>query len=284
MTARALERMAGPWALVLFAGACTVNTAGLLLGGLSWRELMTALGSELPLPKAFRIVALGTLSKYIPGPVWGVMAEVKLGRAAGVSTARIITHYVLYLAIVVLAGMTVGMGVAPAALGNKTAWLALPVIVALGCLLRPDLIGRGVSAAAMRLHRPVPSETATPGGTRRAFLLEVAAWAVAGLHLWLIVTALGVAPLRSLPICVGAFSLASVLGALVIFVPDGLGAREVVLILTLSLIMPWQTATAAAVLSRICCVCCELCMAGASLAVHRYRGPRLAGAAPGEAR
>jgi uncharacterized membrane protein YbhN (UPF0104 family) len=283
-TAGALKRMNSPSALLLFAGACVANTAGLVFGGLSWRELLIALGSRLPVPTALRISSISALSKYIPGPIWGVVAEVKLGRTAGVSSARVVTHYVLYLALVVLAGLTVGLGVAPAALGIKAIWLLLPVAAALGCLLRPAIIGRWVSRAARLLHRPVPTEVAAAGGVRRAFALEAVAWAVAGLHLWLIAIALGAAPLHSLPIYVAAFPFSAVIGALVVVVPDGLGVREVVLVLVLRTIMPWQTAAAAAVLSRVCCMVCEIGMAGASMTLDYQRSRRLVSAVPEEAR
>jgi len=282
-TATALQRISRPSALLLFAGACVGNTAGLLFGGLSWRELMAALGSRLPVQTTLRISSISALSKYVPGPVWGVLAEVRLSRTSGVSPARVVTHYMLYLAIVVLAGMAVGLGIAPAALGIRAVWLALPAVAALGCLLRPDLIGRLVAWAGHLLRRPVPAEVASPGGVRRAFALEVVAWAIAGLHLWLIAIALGAPPLRSLMICVAAFSFAAVIGAVVIVVPDGLGVRELMLVLALRTVMPWQTAVAAAVLSRICCMACEVAMAGGSMALDHRRMRGLVNAIPEEA-
>ncbi len=50
------------------------------------------------------------------------------------------------------------------------------------------------------------------------------------LHLWVIAVLLGAPPLLSLPVCVGGFALATVAGSLAFVLPDGWGARELVLL------------------------------------------------------
>ena len=61
------------------------------------------------------------------------------------------------------------------------------------------------------------------------------AWLLAGLHLWLIVTALGAEPtVATAALAVGAYALAWTVGFLVIVAPAGVGVREAVLGLVLA--------------------------------------------------
>ena len=102
-------------------------------------------------------------------------------------------------------------------------------------------------------------------------------WLIAGLHLWALAVLFGASPLAALPACVGGFAVAMLVGSLVLIVPDGVGAREVVLLLPLATILPWSTAVVVAVLSRIVVLVSELLAAG--LALLAARSPRAADAA-----
>jgi hypothetical protein len=59
------------WALVL---------AGIYATFRSWRAALADLGAGLPQPAAMRVFYLGQLGKYVPGTIWPVVTQMRLGR------------------------------------------------------------------------------------------------------------------------------------------------------------------------------------------------------------
>ena len=110
-----------------------------------------------------------------------------------------------------------------------------------------------------------------PAYVRRGTLLELGSWLIGGLHLWLIVRVLGDASPASVPLCVGAFALATEAGAVAMIAPDGLGVREAVLMAALSRVLPLPQAAAAVLASRVCCTVAEILGSGLVLALTRRR-------------
>jgi glycosyltransferase 2 family protein len=261
-----LAMFSGPRATALLVCALLVKTAGQLAGWGSWRAGLTALGSPLPAGQSARIYFLALLGKYIPGPVWGVLAYVRLGGAVGVGAGRMVSAYLLNTLVVLLTAAVTGLLCVPG-LGAGGLWLLAASPLALAVLWRPRLLLRLMTRAARLLRREPPQETFADRSVRAAIGLETLCWAVSGLHLWLIAVLLGAPVGRALPICVGAFALATVAGALTLVVPDGAGTRELVLLGALSTVLPWAEAGAAALASRVCCTAAELLGAGGVLAL-----------------
>lgn len=276
-TAEAAAALARPRALGYLAAALALNVAGMLASMLSWRALLAGLGSRLGLLTATRIFFVALLGKYIPGPVWGVLAEVQLGRAVGVPAARMVTAYLLGIAVLILSAFTVGFGAAPALLGWQAVPLVVPLLAAMGCALRPDLVGRVIQRVARLVRVPARPERATRRGMPAAIAASVLSWVLLGLHLWVLALALGAPAGRSLPVCVGGFALATIVGALTLVLPDGVGVREVLLTVALAGVLSVPAAGIAAIASRLCCVATEVGVATAANLVvwARRRGARV---------
>ncbi|MDX3458138.1 lysylphosphatidylglycerol synthase domain-containing protein [Streptomyces sp. ME02-8801-2C] len=259
-----LAMFSGPRATALLGCALLLKALGQLAGWASWRAGLTGLGAPLPARQSARIYFLALLGKYIPGPVWGVLAYVRLGGAVGVGAGRMVTAYLLNTVVVLLTAAVVGLLCAPG-LGAGGLWLLAAAPLALAVLWRPRMLLRVVSGAARLLRREPPSADFSDRSVRAAIGLETLCWAVSGLHLWLIAVLLGASPGQALPVCLGAFALATVVGALTLVVPDGAGTRELVLLAALSAVLPWAQAGAAALASRVVCTAAELLGAGGVL-------------------
>ncbi|GHJ39695.1 lysylphosphatidylglycerol synthase domain-containing protein [Streptomyces sp. TS71-3] len=268
-----LAVFSGRRATAVLACAVLVKAVGQLAGWGSWRVGLAGLGSPLPAGQSARIYFLALLGKYVPGPVWGVLAYVRLGGAAGVRAGRMVTAYLLNTVVVLLTAAVTGLLCAPG-LGAGAAWLLAASPLALLVLWRPRLLLGLLAAAARLLRREPPAGELSERGVRGAIGLETLCWAVSGLHLWLIAVLLGAPAGRALPVCVGAFALATVAGALTLVVPDGAGTRELVLLGALSTVLPWAEAGAAALASRVCCTAAELLGAGGVLALTGRRKDR----------
>jgi uncharacterized membrane protein YbhN (UPF0104 family) len=93
---------------------------------------------------------------------------------------------------------------------------------------------------------------------------------------------MGAAPVRSLALCVGAFTLATSVGMLAIVIPDGLGVREAVLMAALAVVLPAPAAAVVALASRLVSTVSEVALGAAALTVAEVMVRRTP--APGRAR
>lgn len=227
-----------PGAVPYLLAALAANALAVLCSMATWRTLLADLGPGVPGRTATRIYFTSYLGKYVPGAVWGVLAQLRMGGAAGVSAPVVLAVFLLNLIVAVLTGLAVGPIAAPWTIGAEAWWLVLPGAVTLVLAVRPG---------------------------RRALAAATASWAAGGLHLWALAVMLGAPPLTALPVCVGGFALATAAASLVVVLPDGWGAREALLLLALTAVLPWQEATAVAVASRVVCTLSEVLTGGAAL-------------------
>ncbi|MFI5678204.1 lysylphosphatidylglycerol synthase domain-containing protein [Streptomyces cellulosae] len=243
----------------VLAGAAALDLAGLALGMAAWRSLLSGLGHPLGAGPTMRIYGSAMLGKYLPGPFWSGLASVHTGRASGVPPARMIAAYALNSALVLLTAGVVGIAAAPAVMDHSAVVLVLGLAV-LGVLLhRPRLVLRLAQTIARVLRRPPPQAPLTESLLRRSIAVQVVSWAVGGLHLVLIVSAVsGPLDAHTVLLCVGGFSLASAAGMLVLVVPDGAGVREVVLTLALAPVLTTEQTVTAVVVSRLACTLAEV--------------------------
>ncbi|MEU5163995.1 lysylphosphatidylglycerol synthase domain-containing protein [Streptomyces sp. NPDC020875] len=261
-----------PGGAVLLAAAVLANAAGLMLSMLSWRVLVADGETRLPAPVAARIFFIGFISKFVPGRIWGVLAHVQLGRDAGVAPERMLAGFGLGLVIGIATGAGAGLLTAPAVLGGHAWALAPLVLLAVAAYVRPGWVNHLV-ARALRLARRPPVAPGSARAVRRSILLALASWAVSGLHLWALVVLFGAPAGPALPVAVGGFALATVAGSLAFVLPDGIGARELVLLAPLTAVMPLTAATAAVIASRLVCVLSEIAATGAALLWAKLAAP-----------
>lgn len=244
-----------------------------LLTLMSWRSVLADLGSPLPLRRAFAVFFPSQLGKYVPGGVWNVVAVSELGADLRIPRRRSFSAMAVALLVSVVTGLAVAAPAVTLTSGGASAgyawvWLALPLAVV---LLAPPVSNR-LLGTAMRLLRREPLEhPLTVRGTAAAAAWSVAAWLVAGLQLWLIGLGVGFsADVDSYARVAGAYALAWVVGFVVIVVPAGLGAREVVLVALLAGVAPDDAAVIVVVLlARVAQTLVDFLLAGAGVLVLR---------------
>ncbi|MEO3780177.1 lysylphosphatidylglycerol synthase domain-containing protein [Micromonospora sp. B11E3] len=267
--------------------AVGTSVLGLWLAMAAWRRILADVAHRPGLVDSARIYFVSLLGKFIPGPIWGLLVQIEMGRTLGIRGGSMTIGFFLNLGVTLLCGATVGMVVAPTVLGGQALWLTVPLAVTVACFAWPALVNQAVTRVlrVLRRRRPAPDAPAVaeagPRAVRVAIALSLASWTVYGLHVWIIVTLLGAPPLRSLPVAVGAFGLAAVAGGFAVLLPDGWGAREAVLVLALASVLPWPVAGVAAVTSRLVVLVSEVGLAGIAMLVGRVLRARQATDATG---
>jgi hypothetical protein len=106
-------------------------------------------------------------------------------------------------------------------------------------------------------------------GIGRAVAWNLAGWLVLGVAIWLLVG--DVAGLRpsSLVLCVGGYALAYSAGLLLVILPSGLGARDLILVAALAQALPHGTAVAIALVARVVTTVSDLSLGGLGIALRR---------------
>jgi len=253
----------------------------MVLGGIfatfrAWRAVLADLGAVPPVTGAMRIFYLGQLGKYLPGSLWPVLAQMRLGRDYRVPPRASGAAFVVFMLLVVGTGLLVGVPVIPL-LGRGAVdgyrWLAL-VLPLLVLAVTPPVLNR-VLGLALRLARrpPLPAPLSVPGVLRVVGWL-VASWACYGVQLYLLARQLGAGGGALLWLqCTGAFAAAFAGGLLLVVAPAGAGVREAALLLLLGSTVTAPRAAVIAVVSRLLFVVGDLSWAGAAVLVGRRRRP-----------
>ncbi|SFD31792.1 lysylphosphatidylglycerol synthase domain-containing protein [Streptomyces aidingensis] len=265
-----------PGALPLLLLAAAVNVAGIGLGMVAWRGLLTGLAGPVPARPASRLYFISFLGKYVPGRVWTLLAQIRLAESVGVRPAHMTATFGLSLAVVTVTGLVTGALIAPS-LGVGAAWLALPAVVLAAGLIRPAWVAAPMVWASRLVRRELTLPADADRRLRSAMAVQLLCWGVSGLHLWLLAILLGADPLPALPAAVGGFALAMVVGSYAVVVPDGAGVREVLLALVLAPVLPPTAVGVAVVASRLLCLLTEVvtalvvCFGSLSLSRSRTR-------------
>ncbi|TDC76448.1 flippase-like domain-containing protein [Micromonospora sp. KC606] len=256
-----------PWLL----GALLITSVGLLCGTRSWMLTLAAVGAPVPAGTGIRMFFVGFLGKFVPGRVWGLLAQIRLGEKVGIGRARMAGTYLVNLVVVLLTGGAVGLLVGPAVLSSGLAWLLVPVTLLAVLAGWPRVIDALVGLAARVTRRPRPPVLDRPADVRRSMAWQSLSWVLSGAHLWIVAVLLGADARAALPVAVGAFALATTAGTLALFVPDGAGVREVTMVAALATVLPLPAAVTAAIASRVLTTLAEVLTAAVALAAVAVR-------------
>jgi glycosyltransferase 2 family protein len=264
---RALARVGVLAPLLSFAAA----VLGLGASALSWQALMVEFGERLPWPAALRVFYVGQLGKYLPGGVWPVLAQMELGHAAGARRRGVGAAALVVLGVNVTTGMLVAVACLPFTSSHalhRSAWVLalLPVGIV---LLHPRVL-RALINVVLRLLRQ--EEIAQPLRWRGVLLAtswSLVMWFWYGVHLAVLAHPLAEPGHHLLLLSTGAYALAWVVGFLVVIAPAGVGAREAMLVVALSPVMPASAATAVALLSRFVMTAADFACAGVAAVIGR---------------
>jgi uncharacterized membrane protein YbhN (UPF0104 family) len=259
------------------AWAVVASVAFILLGlvptVVAWRILLADLGSDLAVRPSIGVFFIGQLGKYLPGSLWVVLAQSELAARHGVPRRRTAVVALVQVGISIVVGLALGVLAVPAFVSGRQnrIWLLALVAVPIGAaILYPPILNR-VVAYGLRILRREPLEHDFSGrAVTGAAGASVVAWLLIGMHLWVLAVALHAPPGRTVLAATFGYVLAASVGLLVVFTPAGLGARDVMVVLTLSSVMPRSAATAAAIVSRFVVLVADIIAAAVGwLSEHR---------------
>ncbi|GLZ03903.1 membrane protein [Actinomadura sp. NBRC 104412] len=270
-TVRAFRALS--WATLV--GAFAVACAGSFVWMLGWRAFLAGLGSPLPVRATFRISAISQLGKYVPGKVWALLTQIEMTREYKVPRLRSFSSQMLAIATSCAAGLALAAVTLPLtsdAARDRYWWLfaLAPVLLV---ALHPRIVTWCLDTALKLVKRPPLEHPVSLGRTLVAVGWTMLGWVVYGVHLWMLCAAVG-GKGAGLPFqAAGAYALAFVVGLLVFIAPGGIGAREAVLVMVLSPVLPTGGPILVALSSRVLLTLADLGLAGVAFLMGRNRRP-----------
>jgi hypothetical protein len=267
---------------------------------LAWLQIMRYLGYPLPLGRALAGYMLSFLPRYIPGSVWGYLGRSEwLAESYNIGYAASMTGSLLEALALIITGLCIaGLSIVRNAAGARSLLGAAGVAVLLWFTLGflPGGALRLIHWIAPRLKSSTRWEAlrsqSPPSGASRAWyqaiVLYLGLWAIYGGVIFLIARAVVPLPAGRWLEAAFSISLSWIAGFVALFVPAGVGVRELALANLLARstgIFLWQGIWIA-VISRLIAIFAELIWVGIGVLLYarqrrisRRRGREPAGPA-----
>jgi glycosyltransferase 2 family protein len=262
------------YSLSLSIAAAIAGSACMML---AWRAILADLGSPLPTRIAGRINFTSNLGKYVPGAVWAFAAQVELGHDYQVPRRRSFASVVISLAITVSVGLGLALVTLPAASPDiaRHYWWALAVLPLVIAALCPPVLGALLDRLLAVLHRAPLDRRPSLLGLAKAVAWNLAGWVMLGLQVWILLPGITGLHGRTLLLCTGGYALAFSVGLMLVVLPSGIGARDLILIAALTTLLPYGSASAIAIMTRLGTTVTDLGLGAVGIALGR-RALRLA--------
>ncbi|WP_345215574.1 lysylphosphatidylglycerol synthase domain-containing protein [Georgenia halophila] len=251
-----------------------VGVAYVFVTMLSWRAVLKDMGSKVSIRQAGRLFFVSQLGKYLPGGVWNFLAVAEMGADLHIPRRRSISVLMVSILVSIVMAMILASAallLGPQELTDQYGWVGwtLPLFMV---VLLPPVLNRLLAAALRVVRRPALEKPLSIGGVGAAAAWALLAWMLAGIQLWLLISALGAdATVESFALAVGGYALAWTVGFLVIVVPAGVGVREAVLALVLSGHLGTGAVVVTVLLSRVLLTAADLVLGVVAAADARRR-------------
>jgi uncharacterized membrane protein YbhN (UPF0104 family) len=268
------------YAVALSLAAAMTGTSCQML---AWRTILADLGSPIPVRAAGRISFVAQLGKYVPGGVWAVAAQVELGHDYRIPRHRSLASVLVSLIVTLGSGLAVALATLPFVSPGlaRHYWWVLAVVPLVGVCLCPPVLGRLLDRAlALARSQPLACWPSWQG-LQRALGWNLAGWLLLGSQVWLLVADMGGGRAAAILVAAGGYALAFSAGMLLIVVPSGIGARELILTLALTTVLPHGAAIAVALTTRGISTLSDIALGALGSVAGRRRPARLAPASSG---
>ena len=261
----------------------------LLLEVWVWKKVFTEAGYALSFGNAFQIFYISSLGRYIPGRIWQISSAVYLLHELGVPVAQSATLSIICQFLSVVAAIVISIPVLLAWLGSVGWNLGVVLSAGVGCALAaiialfPSLWVGIINRVLRWAGRPKIQFSMRMRQIWKYGMIYATVWIAMGFAFATMIGSVHSFAPDMLPIAIGAFAFAYIVGYLVILVPGGLGVREGALAVALAPFLSVPVATSIALLARFWTTFGELIFVVLALWLrNRDKAEPLAGRQPDE--
>ncbi len=247
-------------------GVATVSVfVGVYATFMAWRAIMADLGFPLAHNAGMRVFFVSQLGKYVPGKLWPILMQMRLGRAYKIPVRASGAAALVFLLMVIGSGLVVAVPTLPLFGGKAwgTYWWTALILVAAVAVALPPVLNRLIGLGLRLTRREPLPQPMTFRGITIAALWSVVAWFAYGVHVWVLAGDLGAGHSFWLyVISTGGFAAAFSAGFLLPVAPAGAGAREWAMILLFTIALSKPQVLVIAVISRLLFTLMDVAWAG----------------------
>lgn len=242
------------WEFIIAALIVTWAMYGVLIWG--WRAVLSGWRERLRIVDAARIWSISSLGKYIPGKLWSIAGMALMAQQRGVSATAATGSAVIMQLVSLATGAMLALALSGTALLDRLVGgfgaMAAIALASLALVMAVALTSPSVTRRiSFLLGRPDAIRPVDPSALAAALFANLVAWAGYGIALQLLLLGTLSGVDLSWATATGAFAASYVLGYVILFLPAGLGVRELTLFMLLRDTIGDAPALAIAAASRV---------------------------------
>ncbi len=201
------------------------------------------------------------LGKYIPGKVFMLAARFPAYSKEGIPLRKITICFLLENVCTLLGAaflFVVSLFFFPNEILNDYKWLTLLLIIIFFICIHPKILNLLLRFVEKVIKKDGIQIPFSYNQMLKAVLLFVINWLVVAVGFYTLIYSIYPIPFSEMLYVGGVFGLSAIIGILAIFAPSGIGVREGIMIMGLSLIMPNEYAVIISIISRLWVTIAEL--------------------------
>lgn len=217
------------------------------------------------------------LGKYIPGKVFMLAARIPAYEREKVPVRKVTVCFLLENVCTLLGAaflFLISLLFFPNEVLKDYAWAVVIFIIVFFVCINPKIINFFLRLLGRIMKK---DDMEIPFGYLKMLsvvLLFILNWLIVGVGFYLLARSVYPVGFSQLLYTAGVYGLSAIIGIICIFAPSGLGVREGIMVLGLSLIMPEEYAVIIGIVSRLWATVAELLLIFAAFIVNRFRDRR----------
>lgn len=211
--------------------------------------------------KAMIAYLYSILGKYIPGKVFMLGARVPAYLEAGVKIRKVTICFLLENACTLLGAaflFIISLFFFPNRILENYKFITIALIIIFFICINPKVINFFLGKLEKVMKKVDLLITITYSQMIKLVALFIGNWLILGAGFYILTCSIYPLPLSHLLYVGGVFALSIIIGILSIFTPSGIGVREGIIVLGLSIVMPSEYAVIISIVSRLWATIAEL--------------------------
>ena len=256
---------------VLFYFAYKITLASL------WHYLTVLTECSISWAKAVTAYLYSILGKYIPGKVFMLLARIPAYEEEGKSIAKVTVCFFLENICTLLGAaflFLVSLFFFPNDLLKQYQWGAVALVIAFFICIHPKIINFFLRFVEKWLKKDNIRIPITYPQMLKVVGCFVCNWIIAGVGFYLLTCSIYPLPWSQFLYAAGIFGVSCIIGILAVFAPSGIGVREGIMVMGLSLVMPQEYAVVISIVSRLWMSVSEIILIGAAWLINYLKKKR----------
>lgn len=245
----------------IFIGSMLLYFAYKLSLASLWHYITKLDNASIPYGKAISCYLISILGKYIPGKVFMLAARIPAYQKENIPARKVTVCFLLENVCTLLGAaflFLISLLFFPNDILKDYMWAVIIFVIVFFICINPKIINFFLKLAGKIIKKDDMEIPFSYFQMIKVVLLFILNWLIVGTGFYLLTCSVYPLDINCLLYTGGVFGLAAIIGIISIFAPSGIGVREGILVLGLSLVMPEEYAVIIGIVSRLWATVAEL--------------------------